>query len=88
MMPETHTVIIEKPEGNGLAVSALVLGIIGLVLFLIPFLPYPLAIMAIVFGVIGRKKQVKKGLALTGIITGIITLVLKVWFWVGLVSMM
>ena len=87
-MSEPQRVIIEKPEGNGLAVSALVLGIIGLVLFAVPFLPYPLAILAIIFGLIGKKQRIKKGLAITGIITGIITLGLKIWFWIGLASMM
>jgi hypothetical protein len=87
-MAEVQKVVIERPEGNGLAVSALVLGIIGLVLCMIPFLPYPLAILAIIFGVIGKKKEIKKGLAITGIVTGIITLSLKIWFWVGLASMM
>lgn len=74
-------------QGNGLAVTALVLGIIGLVLFAVPFIPYPLAILAIIFGLIGMKKQVKKGFAVTGLVTGIITIGLKIWFWVGLASL-
>ncbi|WP_202407128.1 hypothetical protein [Pseudalkalibacillus hwajinpoensis] len=55
-----------RPERscNGLAVSSIVLGIIGLVLLLIPLIPYPLAILAIIFGVIGKKKPVKKGFAI------------------------
>jgi len=30
------------------------------------------------------KKQVKKGFAVTGLVTGIITIGIKIWFWVGL----
>ena len=78
------TVYVQAAPGNGLAVAALVLGIIGLVLFWIPLIPYPLAILAIIFGAIEVKKQIKKGLAIAGIVTGIITLALKVWFWMAL----
>lgn len=84
---EAQTIVIQKQEGNGLAVAAMVLGIIGLVLSMIPFIPYPLAILAIVFGVIGMKKQIKKGFAVTGLITGLITIGLKVWFWIGLATL-
>lgn len=83
---QPQTVYVQAAPGNGLAVTALVLGIIGLVLSMVPFIPYPLAILAIIFGAVGLKKQIKKGLAITGIVTGIITLALKVWFWVGLAS--
>lgn len=85
---QPNTVYVQAPPGNGLAVTALVLGIIGLVLSMVPVIPYPLAILAIIFGAIGAKKPIKKGLAITGIVTGIITLVLKIWFWVGLASLM
>lgn len=86
MEQQQHTVVITKPEGNGLAVTALVLGIIGLVLYWVPFLPYPLAILAIIFGAIGAKKPIKKGLGITGIVTGTITIILKVIFWVVLIG--
>lgn len=76
-----------QQQNNGLAVTALVLGIIGLVLFAVPLIPYPLAILAIIFGLIGMKKQVKKGFAVTGLVTGIITIGIKIWFWVGLASL-
>lgn len=79
-----------QPESssNGLAVSSMVLGIIGLVLFLIPLIPYPLAILAIIFGIIGKKNPIKKGFAITGLVTGIVTLGLKIWFWAGVVFFM
>ncbi|KMK78065.1 DUF4190 domain-containing protein [Alkalihalobacillus pseudalcaliphilus] len=86
-MEETR-VVVQAQESNGLAVSALVLGIIGLVLFWVPFIPYPLAILALIFGFIGLKKQVKKGLAITGIVTGAVTLLLKLLFWIGFVGML
>ena len=85
--PQPQTVIVQQAPGNGLAVSALVLGIIGLVLYWVPLIPWPLAILAIIFGAIGVKKQIKKGFAITGIVTGIVTVGLKIWFWIGVVAL-
>ncbi|WP_026672292.1 hypothetical protein [Alkalihalobacterium bogoriense] len=83
MSTETTTkVIIEKPEGNGLATAGLVLGIIGVVLNLIPFIPYILGGLAIVFGFVGLNKPVKQGVAKASLILGIVTIALKIAFWV------
>lgn len=72
-------------QSNGLGVTAMVLGIVGLVLVLVPGIPYPLAILAIIFGLIAMKNP-KKGFGVTGLITGIITLLLKILFWIGFAS--
>ncbi len=72
-------------QGNGMAVAALVLGIIGSVFALIPVLgliALPLGIMAIVFGFVGRRRPGGRGMALAGILTGVLALLLSV---VGLV---
>lgn len=82
-----NTVYAQSPPGSGLAVASLVLGIVGLVLFWVPFIPYPLAILAIIFGAFRVKGKVNKGFAITGIVTGIITLALKIWFWAGIASL-
>lgn len=68
-------------QGNGMAVAALVLGIVGAVFGLIPILgviAFPLGLLAVVFGFIGRRKSTGKGMALAGIITGALALVLAV----------
>src|SRR5436305_5330947 len=56
--PAAPSVIyVEKAASNGLAVAALVLGIIGVVVGLIPlffFIALPLGVLAFVFGLIGR----------------------------------
>ncbi|MFC4075469.1 hypothetical protein [Salinithrix halophila] len=78
-------IVIQTPEGNGLATAALVLGIIGLVIGIIPFvgwLVFPLWILAIIFGAIGARKKIKKGQAIAGIVLGTGTFVLKVGFWI------
>lgn len=74
-------------QGNGLAVASMVLGIIGLVLFWVPIMPYPLAILAVIFGFVGLKKPVGKGFSVTGVITGLITLGLKLMFWIGVAAL-
>ncbi|NJP37939.1 hypothetical protein HCN83_10110 [Bacillus luteus] len=68
-----------------MATAALVLGIIGLVIGIVPFIGWfvmPLWILAVVFGIIGMQKEIKKGMALTGVILGGITILYKIGFWV------
>lgn len=70
--------------GNGLAVAAMVLGIIALVMFWAWFLGGILGILAIIFGILGRSKArqvgVGGGAAMAGLICGIIAVVLAVVF--------
>ncbi|MBT2445092.1 DUF4190 and DUF4352 domain-containing protein [Streptomyces sp. ISL-36] len=73
---------------NGLGVAALVVGIVGLVFGIIPFLFWLggiLGVLALIFGIIGHGRARKgeatnKGAALTGIILGAVTIVVSlVW---------
>ena len=63
-------------SGNGMAVAALVLGILALVLCWIPLLNWVLAVLAIIFGAlgIGRGKRVGRGggMAIAGLVCGVI----------------
>ncbi len=85
-----------EPQGrNGIAVAALVCGIIGMLIAWIPFITFGglvLAILGLVFGIIGlrRSNTVGKGRgqAITGIVTGsiglalaVLGIVLTVFFW-------
>jgi hypothetical protein len=67
---------------NGLGVSALVLGIVGVVLAWVPFLGFILGVLATVFGAVGlsyarKGKATNKGMAIAGLVLGIIAIV----FW-------
>lgn len=73
--------MVHHAQGNGPAVTALVLGFIGVIIFFLPILPYVLGISALIFGVIGMKKPVQAGLAKAGIALGIITIGLTFLFW-------
>ena len=65
-------------HGSGMAVAALVLGIISLVLCWIWFIGIPIGILAIVFGVLSKKQPANKGMAMAGLVTGIIGVVLAI----------
>ena len=66
-----------KDNSKGLGIAALVLGIIALVLWCIWYISIPCAILAIIFGAVGRKKA-GKSMAIAGLVMGIITVCLLV----------
>ena len=78
---------------KGLALSAMVLGIIGLILaiclFFFPFVAVVVGLIAVVLGIVALR-QVKsgraagRGMALTGLVTGAIALVLGLALTTGL----
>ncbi len=74
----------EAPQGNGLAVAALVVGILGVVLFFLPFVGLILAILGVVFGASGMNKSNRiggkgKGMAIAGLATGAVGVLLGLW---------
>jgi Domain of unknown function (DUF4190) len=77
-------------SSNGFAVTSLVLGILSIVLFFTIWIPFILAILAIIFGALGisnaRKGAPRKGMAIAGLICGIAGVVIAVLFIVLIVS--
>ena len=76
----------EKSNGTnkdkkGLAIAAMVLGIVSLVLFCIWYISLPCAILAIIFGIISIKSS-KRGMAIAGISTGAVGFILMVILYV------
>ncbi len=69
--------VAERPRGYG--ITALVLGIVGATLgwWIIPFLGFIASILAIVFGALGLKSQTR-GMAMAGLILGIVSVVLSI----------
>lgn len=59
---------------NGKAIASLVLGIIGLIAWFIPFFGYPITIVGLVLGVKGIKSQ-NRGMGIAGLVLSIIGLV-------------
>jgi hypothetical protein len=72
---------IETPPKTGLSTAALVLGIVASCIGLIPILgifALPCALLAIIFGAIGIRRNVKRGFAITGLVTGVLGIVLAI----------
>ena len=76
-----------QKQGNGFGVTALVLGIVGLVLGLIPlaglFLGIPLGVLALIFGIIGlatsgNRAGKGKGTGGTGLVLGILAIAVPI----------
>lgn len=80
-------VVPAAAPGNGLAVAALVCGIVGAVFGLIPFtfwLAWILGVLATVFGAVGRRKADRepeagrRSMATAGLILGIVSIALGI----------
>lgn len=62
-------------EKKGMSIASLVLGICGFVAWCLPFLGYPVTIVGLILGIIGKNKG-GKGMAIAGIVLCSITLAL------------
>lgn len=65
----------DQQEGGGKAVASLVLGVVGLVAWLIPFFGLPITITGLIMGIKDVKSQ-NRGLAIAGIVLSSIFLCL------------
>lgn len=66
----------QQQARNGLAITALVLGITSIVTIIFPPLAILAGIAAIVFSLIAFKKNQRNGLSIAGLVTGIIGLII------------
>lgn len=65
----------ETKEVGGKSIASFVLGLIGIIAWLLPLFGYPVTIVGLSLGCIARKKE-KNGFSLAGIILSTITLIL------------
>ena len=65
----------QQNGGKGLSIAAMILGIVSVVLCCIWYIAIPCAILAIIFGIIGKKRD-GRGMAIAGLVLGIIALIL------------
>lgn len=74
----TQAKVVEKPkkEKKGFCIASMVLGIVALVFFCIWYISIPCGILAVIFGILGIK-TINKGMAIAGLITGSIGLVIS-----------
>ena len=76
---------------NGLAITSLVLGIVGLLLAFMPFIgmiSWLLAPAGLITGILGMNKPTGRGLAIGGVVTSAIALVICILWVVGLGAIM
>lgn len=91
-VPETQPSTPPTPTGsiNGLAIAALVVGIVATLTGFIPFWGLIVGIAAITLGILGARKATGKGMAIAGIITGglgaLMGLLITSLFIIGLVA--
>ena len=76
-------------QGNGIAVAAMVLGIVSLALFFIPIVGLICGLIGFILGFSGLSKANRlggkgKGMAIAGIVTGIIGTLIGAWVLIGL----
>ena len=67
---------VAYPENSGQAIASLVLGIVGLIFWLLPLLGLPITIVGLVMGTKGRRNSLKPAMATVGMVLSMIGLVL------------
>jgi len=74
LQPGFYTPVVSAPaQNNGQAIAALILGIIGIFAWLLPFIGFPVTIAGLVLGIQGLKSQ-KSGMAIAGLVLSCIFL--------------
>jgi hypothetical protein len=63
-------------KGQGMAVAGLVLGIISMIAWLLPFIGLPISVIGIVLAALGRRSVSRRKMATVGLVLSIIALVL------------
>ena len=82
-----------RPPGAGMAIAAMVLGIVSLALSCVAYIGIPCAIIAIVLGFVARSKAAAgtgsgRGMATAGIVCGLISIVLVILFIAGVMALL
>ena len=86
--PTQNSQSVKKDEvvnnKKGLCITSLVLGIISLVFCCVYVISIPCAILALIFGIIGVKSATK-GMAIAGIITSAISLIILIFMFIFII---
>lgn len=76
----------QQNGGKGLSIAAMVLGIVSVVLCCLWYVSLPCAILAIIFGTIGKKRD-GRGMAIAGLVLGIVAIALYILAVAGIASL-
>ena len=81
-MPHPTAPTVTATHGNGFAVTSMVLGIVALAFSFIPLanaVTFPLAVVALPFGGIAMTKKYQgHGMAITGVVTAVLSLAIAI----------
>lgn len=78
-------------QRNNMALASMIFGILALLACCIPFIQFPLAVVAIVLVILSKKKRPLSGFAIAGLVMGIIAIIISILmtiYWGALISMM
>lgn len=73
VQPVQQQVAVAQPQSNGFAVTALVLGIVGFLLGWTGAIGLIVGVLALIFGILAINKRQNKGMGVTGIVLGGLT---------------
>jgi hypothetical protein len=76
----------QKPDNIGFGLTSMILGILSLLLFC-SCINYILAILAIIFGIIQLVKYQNRGMAIAGLVTAGLSIILATIMWIGFSTM-
>ena len=87
--PPAQTINIQAPAApptNGLAIASLVLGIIALCFFWIPFLGWIPVLLGLILGLVALGRPYGRGMAIAGAVCSGVALAIKLIFWLVLIG--
>ena len=65
-------------QHNGKALASMIFGILALVACCVPFIQFPLAVVAIVLVILSKNRQPLTGFAIAGLVLGIIAIIMSI----------
>ena len=80
--PYNRPPVKQKKDDIGFGIASMVLGILSILLFM-TCVNYIMAIVAIIFAIVQLCTRKKKGMAITGIITAVVGILLSSLLWIG-----
>lgn len=86
--PAPAPVAAPQGQSNGLAIAAMVVGIVALLGGLLPFWGFCLGVVAVILGIVGLKKPAMKGMSITGIVTGGIAVLWSVFVTLAFIALL
>lgn len=81
----------QPKQSNGVALASMIVGIFALLTCCIPFIQFPLAVIAIVLVIISKKGKPFHGFAIAGLVLGIISILISIGmtiYWGAVITMM